>query len=115
MAPGHGFRPGCLQNPLHDGGLLGVVEGDLRRSGKETAIVAGHPEFAQRFHNLLCERLQPEVLIDDFHSTSFEFTNRARVNHLLENVSHFAIDQSWGHFAKLAGQMMMDGVRGKDF
>jgi hypothetical protein len=33
----------------------------------------------------------------------------------LENVSHFAIDQSWGHFAKLAGQMMMDGVRGKDF
>ena len=55
------------------------------------------------------------VLIDDFHSTSFEFTNRARVNHLLENVSHFAIDQSWGHFARLAGHMTVDSLRRKDF
>jgi cystathionine beta-lyase/cystathionine gamma-synthase len=55
------------------------------------------------------------VLINDFHSTSFEFTNRTRVNHLLENVSYFSIDQSWGHFAKLAGQMVVDSVRGKDF
>jgi acyl-CoA reductase-like NAD-dependent aldehyde dehydrogenase len=55
------------------------------------------------------------VLMDDFHATSFEFTNRAGVNHLLENVSYFSIDQSWGHFARLAGQMMVDGMRGKDF
>jgi acyl-CoA reductase-like NAD-dependent aldehyde dehydrogenase len=55
------------------------------------------------------------VLIDDFHSTSFELTNRNRVEHMLENVSYFSIDQSWGHFAKLAGQMMVDNFKGKDF
>ncbi len=55
------------------------------------------------------------VLIDDFHSTSFELTNRTRVEHTLENASHFSVDQSWGHFARLAGQMVLDGFRGKDF
>jgi hypothetical protein len=61
------------------------------------------------------ENVVKAVLIDDFHSTSFEFTNRAGVNHLLENVAHFSIDQSWGHFARLAGQMTIDSFKRKDF
>lgn len=61
------------------------------------------------------ENVVKSVLIDDFNSTSFEFTHRERVEHLLENVSYFSIDQSWGHFAKLAGQMMVDNFKGKDF
>ena len=61
------------------------------------------------------ENVAKSVLIDDFHSTSFELTNRTRVEHMLENVAHFSVDQSWGHFARLAGQMVLDGFRGKDF
>ena len=61
------------------------------------------------------EQVKKSVIINDFHSTSFELTNRKRVEHLLENVSYFSIDQSWGHFAKLAGQMMLDNFKGKDF
>ena len=61
------------------------------------------------------ENIVKSVIIDDFHATSFELTNRKRVEHLLENVSYFSIDQSWGRFAKLAGQMMVDSFRGKDF
>lgn len=55
------------------------------------------------------------VLIDDFHSTSFEFTNRAAVHNMLRNVSHFSIDQSWGQLARLIGQMTVDNLRRKDF
>ena len=54
------------------------------------------------------ENIKKSVIINDFNSTSFELTNRKRVEHLLENVSYFSIDQSWGHFAKLAGQMVVD-------
>jgi len=61
------------------------------------------------------ENVKKSVIINDFTSTSFELTNRKRVQHLLENVSYFAIDQSWGHFAKLAGQMAFDNFKGKDF
>ena len=61
------------------------------------------------------ENITKSVLIDDFHSTSFELTNRKRVEHLLENASLYSIDQSWGKFAKLAGQMVMDNFKGKDF
>ena len=61
------------------------------------------------------ENVVKSVIINDFHATSFELTNRKRVEHLLENVSYFSIDQSWGHFAKLAGQMMVDNFKGKDF
>ena len=59
--------------------------------------------------------VKKSVIINDFNATSFELTNRKRVEHLLENVSYFSIDQSWGHFAKLAGQMMVDNFKGKDF
>jgi acyl-CoA reductase-like NAD-dependent aldehyde dehydrogenase len=61
------------------------------------------------------ENVVKSVLIDDFKSTSFEFTNRKRVEHLLENVSYFSIDQSWGQFTKLASQMMIDNFKRKDF
>ena len=61
------------------------------------------------------DNVKKSVIINDFNSTSFELTNRKRVEHLLENVSYFSIDQSWGHFAKLAGQMMVDNFKGKDF
>ena len=61
------------------------------------------------------ENIEKSVLIDDFHSTSFELTNRKRVQHMLKNASYYSIDQSWGHFAKLAGAMVADSFRGKDF
>ncbi|NAY91094.1 aldehyde dehydrogenase family protein [Muricauda sp. JGD-17] len=61
------------------------------------------------------ENVKKSVLINDFNATSFEFTNRKRVEHLVENVSYFNTDQSWGHFLKLAGQMTIDNLKGKDF
>jgi len=61
------------------------------------------------------ENIVKSILIDDFHATSFELTNRKKVEHLLENVSYYSIDQSWGRFTKLAGQMVVDNLRGKDF
>jgi len=61
------------------------------------------------------ENIKKSVIKNDFNATSFELTNRKRVEHLLENVSYYSIDQSWGHFAKLAGQMMVDNFKGKDF
>ena len=61
------------------------------------------------------DNVKKSVIINDFTSTSFELTNRKRVEHLLENVSIFSIDQSWGHFAKLASQMVVDNFKGKDF
>lgn len=75
-------------------------------------FVSGVGNFgnAMNFNNI-----KKSVIINDFTSTSFELTNRKRVEHLLENVSYFSIDQSWGHFAKLAGQMMVDNFKGKDF
>ena len=61
------------------------------------------------------ENVVKSVIIDDFGSSSFSLTNRAQFKHLLENASYFAIDQSWGRFAKLAGQMMLDSFHKKDF
>ena len=61
------------------------------------------------------EKVKKSVIINDFTATSFELTNRERVENLLENASYFSIDQSWGRFAKLAGQMMVDNFKGKDF
>ena len=81
--------------------------------GETTAdFVSGVGNFgnAMNFDNV-----KKSVIINDFNSTSFELTNRKRVEHLLENVSYFSIDQSWGQFAKLAGQMVVDNLKGKDF
>ena len=61
------------------------------------------------------ENVKKSVIINDFTSTSFELTHRKGTQHLLENVSYFSIDQSWGHFAKLAGQMVVDNFKSKDF
>ena len=61
------------------------------------------------------ENIVKSVIIDDFNSTSFSLTNRKQFRHLLENASYFSIDQSWGRFAKLAGQMMLDSFHKKDF
>lgn len=61
------------------------------------------------------ENIVKSVIMDDFGAQTFQLTNRRQVDHLLANASRFAVDQSWGHFAKLAGQMMIDGVHGKDF
>ena len=75
-------------------------------------FVSGVGNFgnAMNFNNI-----KKSVIINDFNSTSFELTHRKRVEHLLENVSYFSIDQSWGSFAKLAGQMVVDNFKGKDF
>ena len=81
--------------------------------GETTAdFVSGVGNFGNALN---FDNVKKSVIINDFTATSFELTNRKRVEHLLENVSYFAIDQSWGHFAKLAGQMMIDNFKGKDF
>lgn len=61
------------------------------------------------------EHIKKSVIINDFSATSFELTHRQGVENLLENVSYFAIDQSWGSFMKLAWQMTLDGFKKKDF
>lgn len=75
-------------------------------------FVSGVGNFGNPFN---FENVKKSVIINDFNATSFELTNRVRVEHLMENLSYFAVDQSWGHFAKLAGQMVIDGFRRKDF
>ena len=61
------------------------------------------------------ENIIKSVIVDDFGATTFTLTNRKQFEHLLINASKFSIDQSWGHFAKLATQMVVDGMHGKDF
>ena len=61
------------------------------------------------------ENVKKSVIINDFKATSFELTNKKRVEHILKNLSYFTIDQSWGHFLKLAGQMTIDNFKRKDF
>ena len=61
------------------------------------------------------DNVTKSVIIDDFGAIAFEFTNRKQVAHVLENASLFSIDQSWGHFARLAGQLAVDGLHRKDF
>ncbi len=61
------------------------------------------------------ENITKSVLMDEFGATVFELTNRKQVMHLLENASLFSVDQNWGRFAKLAGQMAFDSLGGKDF
>jgi hypothetical protein len=75
-------------------------------------FVSGVGNFGNPFN---FENVKKSVLINDFNATSFELTNRKRVEHLMENVSYFSTDQSWGHFLKLAGQMTVDNFKGKDF
>ena len=78
----------------------------------EENFVSGVGNFG---NGLNFENIKKSVLIDDFHSSSFSFTNRKMMEHLFENASYYSIDQSWGHFAKLAAVMTMDSFRGKDF
>ncbi|MBK9166516.1 MAG: aldehyde dehydrogenase family protein [Bryobacterales bacterium] len=61
------------------------------------------------------ENVVKSVIIDDFAAQAFQLTSRRQVEHLMINLSKFAVDQSWGGFAKLVGQMAVDGLRGKDF
>lgn len=61
------------------------------------------------------ENVVKSVIIDDFSAQTFALTNRAQIDHLLVNASKFSVDQSWLRFGKLAGQMVLDGLGGKDF
>ncbi|MBO9490367.1 aldehyde dehydrogenase family protein [Endozoicomonas sp. G2_1] len=75
-------------------------------------FVSGVGNFGNAFN---FENVKKSVILNDFNATSFELTNRRATERLLENVSYFSIDQSWGRFAKLVGQMMVDGFKKKDF
>jgi len=61
------------------------------------------------------ENVIKSVVIDDFSAQTFALTNRRQIDNLLVNASMFSVDQSWGHFIKLAGQMVIDGMRGNGF
>lgn len=75
-------------------------------------FVSGVGNFGNAFN---FDNVKKSVILNDFNATSFELTHRKGTEHLLENVSYFSIDQSWGGFMKLAGQMTMDGFKKKDF
>ena len=79
---------------------------------KTESFVSGVGNFGNAMN---FENVKKSVILNDFNSTSFELTHRKATQHLLENVSYFSIDQSWGHFAKLAGQMAVDNFKRKDF
>ncbi|WP_448554928.1 aldehyde dehydrogenase family protein [Thalassotalea montiporae] len=76
------------------------------------SFVSGVGNFGNVFN---FENVRKSVILNDFTATSFEFTNRRATERLLENASYFSIDQSWGRFAKMASQMMVDGFKKKDF
>lgn len=61
------------------------------------------------------ENIIKSVIIDEFSAQTFALTHRKQVDHLLVNASKFSVDQGWGRFAKLAGQMVIDGMNKKDF
>lgn len=61
------------------------------------------------------ENVVKSVIIDDFRAQAFALTSRTLFENLLVNASKFSVHQSWGGFMKLAGQMMIDSMRGKGF
>lgn len=61
------------------------------------------------------ENVIKSVLIDDFNAQGMLMTNKSMMEHLFTNSTQFAIDNSWGNFAKMAGQMVYDGCKKKDF
>jgi acyl-CoA reductase-like NAD-dependent aldehyde dehydrogenase len=75
-------------------------------------FVSGVGNFGNA-HNY--ENVIKSVLIDDFDSQGMLMTNKSMMEHLFINSSYFAIDNGWGHFAKMAGQMVVDGLKKKDF
>ena len=75
-------------------------------------FVSGVGNFGNA-HNY--ENVVKSVLIDDFNAQGMLMTNKKLMEHLFTNSTYFYIDNSWGHFAKLAGQMTLDSFRKKDF
>lgn len=75
-------------------------------------FVSGVGNFGNA-HNY--ENVVKSVLIDDFNSQGMLMTNKKMMEHLFTNSAYFAIDNSWKHFAKMAGQMVVDGFKKKDF
>lgn len=75
-------------------------------------FVSGVGNFGNA-HNY--ENVVKSVLIDDFNSQGMLMTNKKMMEHLFTNSTYFSIDNSWGHFAKMAGQMVVDGFKKKDF
>ncbi len=75
-------------------------------------FVSGVGNFGNAFN---FENVVKSVIIDEFGATAFALTHRKQFEHLLVNASLFAVDQSWGQFAKLAGQMAVDSLHKKDF
>lgn len=61
------------------------------------------------------ENIKKSIIVDDFAAQTFALTKRRQVDHLLVNASKFSVDQGWGRFTKLAGQMAIDGLHSKDF
>ncbi len=75
-------------------------------------FVSGVGNFGNA-HNY--ENVVKSVLIDDFNAQGMLMTNKGMMEHLFTNSAYFAIDNSWRHFAKMAGQMVVDGFKKKDF
>lgn len=75
-------------------------------------FVSGVGNFGNA-HNY--ENVVKSVLIDDFNAQGMLITKKALMEHLFINSTNFAITNKWGQFAKMAGQMVVDGMKKKDF
>ena len=76
--------------------------------------------YSYGYHYLLAyfienKKGQKSILIDDFNAPAFSLTNKKASEHLYKNMVEFSIENSWGKLMKMAGTMMVDGMRGKDF
>ncbi len=61
------------------------------------------------------ENVEKSILIDDFNASGFSLTSKKLSEHLYKNMTEYSIEDSWSKFMKMAGAMVVDGMRGKDF
>lgn len=78
----------------------------------EETFVSGFGNFGNALN---FENVEKSILIDDFNAAGFSYTNRKLSQHMNENMTEFSIENSWGKLMKMAGTMMVDNLRKKDF
>lgn len=78
----------------------------------EETFVSGIGNFGNPF---CFENVEKSILIDDFNAPAFSLTNKKASEHLYKNMVEFSIENSWGKLMKMAGTMMVDNLRKKDF
>ncbi len=78
----------------------------------DETFVSGFGNFGNALN---FENVEKSILTDDFNAAGFSYTNRKLSQHMNENMTEFSIENSWGKLMKMAGTMMVDNLRKKDF